>query len=379
MPHVTDGIKDRITGLARESRAEVIVVEVGGTVGDIEGLPFLEAIRQMRNEVGRDNVFYIHVTFLPYIGATGELKTKPTQHSVRELRGIGIQPDAILCRSDEPVDEEIKDKIAVALRRRPGEASSPCQTVPTVYEVPLLLEEEGLADLIVESLSLKATQRDMSEWRKMVEAIRAPKETLRIAVVGKYVDLRDSYISVKEALHHAGLAHGRDIDLRWIQAEDVEERGAEEFLRDAEGVVVPGGFGARGIEGMVETVRYARENMVPYLGLCLGMQVMVIEVARHVLGRAGANSTEFRRRHARPGDRPDARPVGGRRAGRHDASRRLSVPDRRRVMGGESVRAGRGAGAPSPSLRGQQQLPGGLRVSRLLPDGTLALTAGWWR
>ena len=292
VPHVTDGIKARITGLARESRAGVIVVEVGGTVGDIEGLPFLEAIRQMRNEVGRDNVFYIHVTFLPYIGATGELKTKPTQHSVRELRVIGIQPDAILCRSDEPVDEEIKDKIAVHCDvARRGVVAMP--TVPTVYEVPLLLEEEGLADLIVESLSLKATQRDMSEWRKMVEAIRAPKETLRIAVVGKYVDLRDSYISVKEALHHAGLAHGRDIDLRWIQAEDIEERGAEEFLREAEGVVVPGGFGARGIEGMVESVRYARENMVPYLGLCLGMQVMVIEGARHVLGRAGANSTEF--------------------------------------------------------------------------------------
>ena len=292
VPHVTDAIKARITGLARESRADVIVVEVGGTVGDIEGLPFLEAIRQMRNEVGRDNVFYIHVTFLPFIKATGELKTKPTQHSVRELRGIGIQPDAILCRSDEPVDDEIKDKIAVHCDvARRGVVAAP--TVSTVYEVPLLLEQEGLADLVVESLGLSATQRDMSEWRKMVEDIRATKESLRIAVVGKYVDLRDSYISVKEALHHAGLAHGRDIDLSWIHAEDVERRGADELLREASGVVVPGGFGERGIEGMVETVRYARENLVPYLGLCLGMQVMVIEFARHVLGRERANSTEF--------------------------------------------------------------------------------------
>ena len=292
VPHVTDAIKARITGLARESRADVIVVEVGGTVGDIEGLPFLEAIRQMRNEVGRDNVFYIHVTFLPYIKATGELKTKPTQHSVRELRGIGIQPDAILCRSDEPVDEEIKDKIAVHCDvARRGVVAAP--TVSTVYEVPLLLEQEGLADLIVQSLSLSATQRDMADWRRMVEAIRAPKESLRIAVVGKYVDLRDSYISVKEALHHAGLAHGRDIDLSWIHAEDIEKSGADELLRGASGVVVPGGFGERGIEGMVATVRYARENLVPYLGLCLGMQVMVIEVARHVLGHDLANSTEF--------------------------------------------------------------------------------------
>ncbi len=292
VPHVTDAIKKRIVGLAEESQADVIVVEVGGTVGDIEGLPFLEAIRQMRNEVGRDNVFYIHVTFLPYITTTGELKTKPTQHSVRELRGIGIQPDAILCRSDQPVAEDIKDKIAVHCDvDRRGVVAMP--TVDTVYEVPLLLEEEGLADLIVDSLRLSAMERDMTEWRRMVEEIQAPKETLTIAVVGKYVDLQDSYISVKEALHHAGLAHGRDIDLLWVPAEEVEENGPAEFLGDACGIVVPGGFGPRGIEGMVDTVEYARENDVPYLGLCLGMQVMVIEIARHVLGHEDANSTEF--------------------------------------------------------------------------------------
>ena len=292
VPHVTDAIKQRITGLAEESGAAVIVVEVGGTVGDIEGLPFLEAIRQMRNEVGRDNVFYIHVTLLPYISATGELKTKPTQHSVRELRGIGIQPDAILCRSDEPVSEGIKDKIAVhcdVFRR--GVIAMP--TVSTIYEVPLLLEEEGLAGLIVESLGLSAPQRDMAEWREMVEAMQEPKEALPIAVVGKYVEFPDSYISVKEALHHAGLAHERDIDLRWVPAEEVEKLGPDRFLDSVCGIVVPGGFGPRGIEGMIETVRYARENDVPYLGLCLGLQVMVVEVARNLLGRKRANSTEF--------------------------------------------------------------------------------------
>ena len=297
VPHVTDAIKARITGLAQESGAEVIVVEVGGTVGDIEGLPFLEAIRRMRNEVGRDNVFYIHVTFLPYIRTTGELKTKPTQHSVRELRGIGIQPDAILCRSDEPVEEGIKDKIAVHCDvDRRGVVALP--TVPTVYEVPLLLEQEGLADLIVESLGLTGTQQDMYEWRKMVEAIRAPKETLRIAVVGKYVDLRDSYISVKEALHHAGLAHGRDIDLAGFPRR-TSRSGEPRSSWGRRAASSCRGLRPRGIEGMVETMRYARENMVPYLGLCLGMQVMVIEVARHVLGHDRANSTEF------DGDTPD--------------------------------------------------------------------------
>jgi CTP synthase len=292
VPHVTDAIRKHITGLAEESQAEVIVVEVGGTVGDIEGLPFLEAIRRMRNDVGRDNVFYVHVTFLPYITATGELKTKPTQHSVRELRSIGIQPDSILCRSDEPASEEIKDKIAVHCDvARRGVIAMP--TVSTVYEVPLLLEEEGLGDLIVDSLRLNATEMDLAEWRRMVAEIKAPTKTLQIAVVGKYVDLQDSYISVKEALHHAGLAHGRNIDLHWIPAEEVEEKGADELLEAACGIVVPGGFGPRGIEGMVETVRYARDSKVPYLGLCLGMQVMVIEVARHILGHEQANSTEF--------------------------------------------------------------------------------------
>jgi CTP synthase len=292
IPHVTDAIKRQMHRLAEESGADVIVVEVGGTVGDIEGLPFLEAIRQMRREVGRDNVFYAHVTFLPYISSTGELKTKPTQHSVRELRSIGIQPDAILCRSDHEVTEDITDKIVVHC----DVAARGVITVPTVssvYEVPLILEEQGLGDLIVETLGIGTTGRDMAGWRQMVEMINTPKESLSIAVVGKYVDLHDSYISVKEALLHAGLYHNRDIDVQWVPSEEVEQEGPDRFLNSARGIVIPGGFGPRGVEGMIETVKYARDHEVPYLGLCLGMQVMVVESSRNKLGMRRANSTEF--------------------------------------------------------------------------------------
>ena len=292
VPHVTDAIKQRIIHLAEESRADVIVVEVGGTVGDIEGLPFLEAIRQMRNEVGRDNVFYVHLTFLPYISSTGELKTKPTQHSVRELRSIGIQPDAIVCRSDHPVSDDIRDKISIhcdVLSK--GVITLP--TVPTIYEVPLILEDEGLGDLILETIGIRNTARDMREWRDLVHTIKEPKTSIPIAVVGKYVDLPDAYISVKEALLHAGLAHSRDVEVRWVRSEDVERDGPDAYLDSVCGIVVPGGFGPRGIEGMIDTVRYARENGVPYLGLCLGLQVMVVQTARQLLGMEEANSTEF--------------------------------------------------------------------------------------
>lgn len=292
VPQVTDAIKERILRLADESGAEVIVVEVGGTVGDIEGRPFLEAIRQMRNDVGRDNVFYVHVTYLPYIISAGELKTKPTQHSVRELRSIGIQPDAIICRSEYPVTDDIKRKITIHCDVLPkGVITLP--TVSSIYEVPLILEEEGLGDLVIESLRLPTSGRDMTKWRDMVEAINQPKETLPIAVVGKYVALPDSYISVKEALLHAGLYHERNIDVRWVQSEDVEQYGPDQYLSSVVGIVVPGGFGPRGIEGMIDTVRYARDNKIPYLGLCLGMQVMVIEAARNLLGKVHSNSTEF--------------------------------------------------------------------------------------
>ena len=295
VPHVTDSIKERIMELASQSKAEVIVVEVGGTVGDIEGLPFLEAIRQMRNEVGRDNVFYTHLTFLPFISSTGELKTKPTQHSVRELRGIGIQPDAIICRSDHEVAEELRRKIMIHCDV-PVEGVLTLPTVQSIYEVPLILEEQGMGNLISDTLGLNARSsgwESLNGWVELVDRIKRPKGKLNIAVVGKYVDLHDSYMSVKEALIHAGLHHGRDIEISWVQAEGIEEKGPDVYLDGIEGIVVPGGFGYRGVEGMIQTVEYARERKIPYLGLCLGMQVMVIEAARNLLGRADANSTEF--------------------------------------------------------------------------------------
>ena len=299
VPHVTDAIKQCILNLAQDSHAEVVVVEVGGTVGDIEGLPFLEAIRQMRNEVGRDNVLYIHVTFLPYISSTGELKTKPTQHSVRDLRGIGIQPDAIVCRSDHDVDDDIKRKISVHCDV-PGEAVLTLPTVSSIYEVPLILQEEGLGDFIVDALDLRPTAIDLIDWRMMVEAIAAPKPKLPIAIVGKYVDLPDSYISVKEALLHAGLEYNRDVEVNWVNSEQVGDEGPDGLLSSAAGIVVPGGFGPRGVEGMIRTVEYARRLDVPYLGLCLGLQVMVVEIARSLLKLPDANSTEMDARTSHP-------------------------------------------------------------------------------
>ena len=292
VPHVTNAIKDRVLALAAESEADVIITEVGGTVGDIEGLPFLEAIRQMRNDVGRDNVFYIHLTLLPYIAAAQELKTKPTQHSVKELRSIGIQPDAILCRSDEPVSDSICEKIA-AFCDVPLNAVIPVVTVRNVYEVPLVLEDAGLGDIVVDTLGLSAKPQDLTDWSAMVGRMNEPKENLSIALVGKYVEYPDSYISVREALRHAGLEHIRDIDLQWVHSEDIERDGTDVHLASVCGIVVPGGFGPRGVEGMIDTVRYAREHNVPYLGLCLGLQVMVIEWARNVLGIKDANSEEL--------------------------------------------------------------------------------------
>jgi CTP synthase len=292
VPHVTNIIKERIVLLATESNADVVVVEVGGTVGDIEGLPFLEAIRQMRNDVGRDNVYYVHVTLLPYISSTGELKTKPTQHSVRELRAIGIQPDCIICRSDHPVSEEIKAKISLFCDVSRN-AVIPLLTVATIYEVPLILQEAGLGDLVTESLRLPASEPALDDWARLVVRIKAPREPMEVAVVGKYADLPDAYISVKEALLHAGQFNDRDVRISWVLSEDVERNGPDAYLRYACGIVVPGGFGSRGIDGMIEAARYARENEVPYLGLCLGMQLMVVETARNVAGLGRAHSTEF--------------------------------------------------------------------------------------
>jgi len=293
VPHVTNEIKRRIGLVAKESGAEVVIVEVGGTVGDIEGLPFLEAIRQMRKDLGRENTLYIHVTLIPYITATGELKTKPTQHSVKELRSIGIQPDVIVCRSDYPMNEATKDKIALFcdVEKR---AVIPLITTGIIYEVPLILEEAGLGDFIVERLELPPRKPDLSEWRAMVEEIKRPKERkVKVAVVGKYIELLDAYISVREALHHAAVHQSCEVHIEWINAEDLEKGRGLDKLEQVGGIVIPGGFGYRGIEGKIVAARHARERRIPYLGLCLGMQVMVIEFARYVLGSEEPNSTEF--------------------------------------------------------------------------------------
>ena len=292
VPHVTTEIKKRFKHLAEISQAEVILIEVGGTVGDIEGQPFLEAIRQMRNDVGRDNVLYIHVTYLPYLTSTKELKTKPTQHSVNELRRIGIQPDIIICRSDYPMPDGIRDKISLFcdVERR---AVIPLLTVQTIYEVPLILEEAGLGQIVVDRLSLNAKPPDLSQWLEMVTCLKACQEPVNIALVGKYVELRDAYFSVREALCHAAVHHNRQLNLCWVQSEELEKDGTEALLRSAQGIIVPGGFGVRGIEGMIKAATYARTHNIPYLGLCLGLQVMVIEFARYVLDTDSANSTEF--------------------------------------------------------------------------------------
>jgi CTP synthase len=294
IPHITNEIKERIGRVARDGRADVVIVEVGGTVGDIESLPFLEAIRQMRKDVGRTNVLYVHVTLLPALAATGELKTKPTQHSVKELRGIGIQPDVIVLRSDHPVSQEVRDKIAL-FTDVASEAVIPAETAETIYEVPLQFEAQGLGDLIVRELGLEsvAGPADLTAWRALVDRIKRPKPTLEVALVGKYIELPDAYLSVSEALRHAGWAEERAIQIRWVDSEALTAENYAEHLAGVAGVLVPGGFGHRGIEGKVLAARYARERRVPYLGLCLGLQCGVIEVARDVVGAQDANSTEF--------------------------------------------------------------------------------------
>ena len=293
IPHITNEIKGRIAAVARQSSADVVIVEIGGTVGDIEGLPFLEAIRQMRKDVGRDNVLYIHVTLLPHIGATDEVKTKPTQHSVMELRRVGITADVIVCRADHPISEEIREKVAL-FADVDVEAVIPMHTVETIYEVPLVLEEAGLGNYLVHRLGLPAIAPDLREWQRLVRRIKAPKRKLPIAIVGKYVELHDAYLSVAEALRHAGLHQNVDVDLKWVSSEVLEREGAEAWLGDVYGIVVPGGFGYRGVEGKISAADYARVTGVPYLGLCLGMQCATIAFARHVMGDTrDANSTEF--------------------------------------------------------------------------------------
>ena len=293
IPHITDVIKQRIFMVPKTTGAEIVLVEVGGTVGDIESLPFLEAFRQMRGDLGRKNSFYIHVTWLPFIGATGELKTKPTQHSVRELRSIGISPDMIIARSDHPVEEELLDKISRFCDVE-KKAVIPMETTDTLYNIPLMLEDASVGEFIVQKMKIKECQTpSWNAWREMVSNVRKQKPSVNVAVVGKYVELLDAYMSVREALQHAGLANGVDVEISWIHSAKLGKEIDISVLDDVDGILVPGGFGERGTEGKIKAIKYARENKVPYLGLCLGMQLMVAELARHHFSEEGANSTEF--------------------------------------------------------------------------------------
>jgi len=316
IPHITNEIKKRITAVTKATGAEIVLVEVGGTVGDIESLPFLESLRQLRGDLGRENTFYIHVTWLPYIGATGELKTKPTQHSVAELRSIGINPDMVVARSDYPVDKSIIDKIALFcdVDKR---AVVPMVTASNLYSVPLLLEEKGVADYILEKLGLKARKKpDWTEWKHLVAQVEKPRPSVRVALVGKYVELHDAYMSVREALKHAALHLGVDVQIDWVHASELERGKFQDVVEAADGILVPGGFGGRGIEGKIKAAQIARTRKIPYFGLCLGMQVMVVEFARHTLGDESANSTEFDRTTAHPvidlmPDQQDITDMGG--------------------------------------------------------------------
>jgi CTP synthase len=290
VPHITDEIKRSIVEVAKGS--DVAIIEIGGTVGDIESLPFLEAIRQMPYDVGRENVLYVHLTLVPYIGAAGELKTKPTQHSVNKLREIGIQPNILLCRTDRYLPPDLKGKIALFCNVE-KEAVITAKDVETVYEVPIVFRKEGLDELIVRLLKLETGPPNLREWDAMVQKIKRPKHDVMIALVGKYIGLKESYKSLAEALVHGGIDHDTRVNIHWLESEDIERLGTEKLLGDADGILIPGGFGVRGIEGKIQTIRYARERGVPFFGLCLGMQCAVIELARNVAGLKEANSSEF--------------------------------------------------------------------------------------
>ncbi|HEY3208987.1 MAG TPA: CTP synthase, partial [Actinomycetota bacterium] len=292
IPHITNEIKGRIRTLASTTDADICVIEVGGTVGDIESLPFLEAIRQLRNEVGRENVAFVHVSLMPFIGPTGELKTKPTQHSVKELRSIGIQPDVIVCRSDRPIGRNLKEKISLLCDVETRGVISAVDA-ESIYEVPLVLHREGLDTYLASLLRLPDQDPELREWQDLVDRVHRAVSPVSIAVVGKYVTLKDAYLSVIEALKHGGFHHGARVNLTWIPSDELIAGGVEEILGRADGILVPGGFGIRGVEGKVEAIRFARESRIPYLGLCLGLQCAVIEYARNVCGLEGANSSEF--------------------------------------------------------------------------------------
>lgn len=290
VPHITDEIKNAIKSVS--DGYDVVIVEIGGTIGDIESLPFLEAIRQFRYDVGRENVIYVHLTLVPYISTAGELKSKPTQHSVKELRAIGIQPDILICRTDRALSQSVKKKIALHCNLD-IDAVIAAVDVESIYEVPVMLNEEGIDDMVVNKLSLQTKDLDLSKWAGVIRKIKEPEDTVNIAIVGKYVGLKDSYKSLIEALFHGGIANNVKVNIQWIESEEIEKNGAERYLEDVEGILIPGGFGERGIEGKIEAVTYARKKKVPFLGICLGMQCAVIEFARNVCKMEAANSTEF--------------------------------------------------------------------------------------
>ena len=292
IPHITNEIKDRIHRVARDTNPDVVITEIGGTVGDIESLPFLEAIRQFRKDVGKNNVVYMHVTLIPWIPAAREMKTKPTQHSVKELRSIGIQPDVLVCRCDRPLHPGMKEKLS-EFCDVPVESVIMAPDASSIYEVPLILEKEGLATQTLQLLQLPAREPNLEEWQQLVRKMTSPIRSIEIAIVGKYIQLSDAYLSVVEALTHGGIAVETHVKLRWVSAEDIEELGAEHCLSNCCGILVPGGFGIRGIEGKIRATEYARNQKIPFLGLCLGMQCSVIEWARNVAHLEGANSAEF--------------------------------------------------------------------------------------
>lgn len=294
IPHITDEIKQRVWFLAKTGRYDVIIVEVGGTVGDIEGLPYLEAIRQLTLDVGRRNALNIHLTLIPFIKSAGEIKTKPTQHSVKALLEIGLQPDVLICRTEKSLTKELKEKIALFCNVETRSVIEG-KDVQSIYEVPMLYEKEGLPGIVLEKLNLKCGKPDLKKWMRFVNKIKNPNGKVHITVCGKYIELKDAYKSINEAFVHAGAENDVEVQLDWVRAEDVEDFGAEKYLKDAKGLLVPWGFGNRGIEGKIKAIRFARENKIPFFGICLGLQCAIIEFARNVCGMKDANSTEFRK------------------------------------------------------------------------------------
>ncbi|QKX49636.1 CTP synthase [Planococcus glaciei] len=292
IPHITNEIKERLLRAAKTAKADVVITEIGGTVGDIESLPFLEAIRQMRSDLGRDEVMYIHCTLIPYLGAAKEMKTKPTQHSVKELRSLGIQPNLIVVRTEHAVPQDMKDKIALFCDIKPEEVIE-SRDVDVIYEMPLRLKEQGMDQIVLDHFGIEAPEADMTEWIELVEKVQSLSKTVRIGLVGKYVELQDAYISVVEALKHAGFAYDAEIEVDWINAEHINAENVEEKLQNCDGILVPGGFGDRGVEGKIEATKYARENNVPFFGICLGMQLASVEFARSIMNFEDAHSSEL--------------------------------------------------------------------------------------